>query len=201
MQGTVRARTIQPRNTRPIIPSGPKHINVVNKAGIKTIQVITPKNLPEPIAIVSRFSHTATKSRGPSRYVPVEEDEAMPELFDEQQFDEISYESKPLLTADQVKQERRETVEEPFEKLKHGYVNKSPPKKTTAFLSPPAKKPNLQDVKELAETMRLRKELTMDESEEDPPSYMEDDTHYNDDYDDEQQQAVAQKTQHITIQK
>jgi hypothetical protein len=174
---------------------------MVNKPGGKMVQMV-PKSLPEPVAIVSRFSHTATKSRGPSRYVPVEEDDAMPELFDEQQFNEISYESKPLLTAAQVKQERREpTVEEPFEKLKHGYTNKSPPKRPTAFLSPPAKKPNLQDVKELAETMRLRKELTMDESEEDPPSYMEDDTHYNDDYDDEQQQSVAQKTHHITIQK
>jgi hypothetical protein len=48
----------------------------------------------------------------------------------------------------------------------------------------------LQDVKELAETIRMRKELTMDESEDDPPSYMEDDTHYNDDYDDEQQSAL-----------
>jgi hypothetical protein len=44
------------------------------------------------------------------------------ELFDES-FDEISYESRPTLTADQVKQE-------PFEKLKVGYTNQSPTKRT-----------------------------------------------------------------------
>jgi hypothetical protein len=57
----------------------------------------------------------------------------------------------------------------------------------------------LQDVKELAETIRMHQELTMDGSE---------DTHYNDDFDDEQQSVsqIVQTTktkrqQQITIQR
>ncbi|XP_058117932.1 centrosome-associated zinc finger protein CP190 isoform X2 [Anopheles ziemanni] len=129
-----------------------------------------------------QYSHTKDVKPGPSRF----DDTDLTEGF-EGSFDTISYESKPLLTADQVKKEEEAS---PFEKLRKGYTNVNVVKRTSSgsVTSPPAKKPNLDEVKEFTEAARLRSQLTTDD--DDSPDYVDDDTHFNDD-DDEDYQPPA----------
>lgn len=86
-----------------------------------------------------------------------------------------------------------------------GYTN--PNKRAAMTISPsqPAKKPNLQDVKEYTEAARLRKQLA-EEMEDDPNYIYDDDTHFNDDDDDENNtpttvtyQTVVKQSPHTTI--
>ncbi|KFB42378.1 AGAP001794-PA-like protein [Anopheles sinensis] len=139
-------------------------------------------NMYHPTSIVSKYSHTKDVKPGPSRF----DDTDLTEGF-EGSFDTISYESKPLLTADQVKKEEESS---PFEKLRKGYTNVNVVKRTSSgsVTSPPAKKPNLDEVKEFTEAARLRSQLTTDD--DDSPDYVDDDTHFNDD-DDEDYQPPA----------
>uniref|UniRef100_A0A1I8PRU6 Centrosome-associated zinc finger protein CP190 n=1 Tax=Stomoxys calcitrans TaxID=35570 RepID=A0A1I8PRU6_STOCA len=74
----------------------------------------------------------------------------------------------------------------PFEQLRKGYNNNKRPA-TATFVSPPAKKPNLEDVKEFAEQQRMRKQIAAefgDDGDYDT-GIMDDDTIHNDDDDDD----------------
>lgn len=126
----------------------------------------TSKPLPEPVAVIAKYSHQVANSRGPARFEV--DDQVLAEGFEEH-FDSISYESKPLLTADQVKKDDETSL---FEKLKKDVTIKRPAPST--LTSPVAKKPNLEDVKELTENLRLRKQLGGEDVEDDPDEYYED---------------------------
>ena len=76
------------------------------------------KNLPEPVQLVAKYANTSAPTKGPSRF-EVSDDTTLPETF-ESSFDNISYESKPLITASQVHKEEKE--EETFEQLKRSYT-------------------------------------------------------------------------------
>uniref|UniRef100_A0A6E8VEU9 BTB domain-containing protein n=1 Tax=Anopheles coluzzii TaxID=1518534 RepID=A0A6E8VEU9_ANOCL len=122
---------------------------------------------------------------GPSRF----DDGEMGDGF-EGSFDGITYETKPLLTADQVKKEEETS---PFEKLRKGYTNANVVKRPSSgsLTSPPAKKPNLEEVKEFTEAARMRSQLTTDD--DDSPDYVDDDTHFNDDDDEDYQPPASVK--------
>lgn len=74
----------------------------------------------------------------------------------------------------------------PFEQLRKGYNNNKRPA-VSSFVSPPAKKPNLEDVKEFAEQQRMRKQIAAEYGDDDydASNIMDDDTIHNDDDDDE----------------
>ncbi|XP_049286427.1 centrosome-associated zinc finger protein CP190 [Anopheles funestus] len=122
---------------------------------------------------------------GPSRF----DDGEMGDGF-EGSFDGITYETKPLLTADQVKKEEETS---PFEKLRKGYTNANVVKRASSgsLTSPPAKKPNLDEVKEFTEAARMRSQLTT--HDDDSPDYVDDDTHFNDDDDEDYQPPASVK--------
>lgn len=86
------------------------------------------KTLPEPVQLVARYANTATATqKGPSRF-DCSDDSSLPEHFDSS-FDNISYESKPLITASQIKEEKDLEDDEPstsssFEQLRKGYTGK-----------------------------------------------------------------------------
>uniref|UniRef100_A0A182NFL4 BTB domain-containing protein n=1 Tax=Anopheles dirus TaxID=7168 RepID=A0A182NFL4_9DIPT len=130
------------------------------------------------------YGKAANAKPGPSRYVD--------EMGDgyEGSFDGITYETKPLLTADQVKKEEETS---PFEKLRKGYTNVNVVKRASggSLTSPPAKKPNLEEVKEFTEAARMRSQLTTDD--DDSPDYVDDDTHFNDDDDEDYQPPASVK--------
>ena len=116
------------------------------------------KNIPEPIQIVTRFSQQSQESKRPSRFIVSEETIPDPESS----YENISYESKPLLTASQIKNEEENS---PFETLRKGYTYKRLATGSAAT-SPPSKKPNLDDVKELSEAQRLRSQIADEDEEE-----------------------------------
>ncbi|XP_035781534.1 centrosome-associated zinc finger protein CP190-like [Anopheles albimanus] len=145
------------------------------------------KGTPESSTLVAKYSHAKDSKSGPSRF---DDTEHLSEGF-EGSFDAISYESKPLLTADQVK---REEETSPFEKLRKGYTNTNVAKRASggSITSPPAKKPNLDEVKEFTEAARLRSQLNTDD--DDSPDYVDDDTHFNDDDDEDYQPPASLKS-------
>uniref|UniRef100_A0A182VRK0 BTB domain-containing protein n=1 Tax=Anopheles minimus TaxID=112268 RepID=A0A182VRK0_9DIPT len=138
---------------------------------------------------VHSYGHKGTVSKdvkpGPSRF----DDGEMGDGF-EGSFDGITYETKPLLTADQVKKEEETS---PFEKLRKGYTNANVVKRSSSgsLTSPPAKKPNLEEVKEFTEAARMRSQLTT--HDDDSPDYVDDDTHFNDDDDEDYQPPASVK--------
>lgn len=77
------------------------------------------KNLPEAVQLVAKYASSPAASapmKGPSRFEC--SDDTHPEAF-ESSFDNISYESKPLITASQmIKEEKDAETEVSFEKLK-----------------------------------------------------------------------------------
>lgn len=168
--------------------------------------VSSPKpNIPEPIQIVTRFQPDKNNSR-PSRFIVP--DEIVPDS--EGTFESISYESKPLLTASQVK---REEENSPFESLRRGYTNNKRVASTSSSQSPPTKKPNLDDIKAEAEAQRQRNEISgdgeeLDDNASDPDydadQYFEEE---NDDSEDESNKnfknssgtVVKQTTKQITV--
>lgn len=161
---TTRQRPVQ-RTT--VVKQEPSAQKVVFKHHQTTIKPLaTAKQLPEPVAVIAKYSHQVPNSRGPTRFEM--DDQVLAEGFEEH-FDSISYESKPLLTADQAKRDDESSL---FEKLKKDVQIKRPAPST---LSPPvAKKPNLEDVKELTENLRLRKQLGGEDAEEDADEYYDD---------------------------
>lgn len=126
---------------------------VIYKQGQTIIKHVSPSkgNIPEPIQIVTRFQDKNTSSR-PARFIVP--DEIVPDS--EGSFENISYESKPLQTASQLK---REEENSPFESLRRGYTNKRAATQSTSSQSPPVKKPNLDDIKAEAEAQSQRNEL------------------------------------------
>ncbi|ETN60482.1 microtubule binding protein [Anopheles darlingi] len=152
-------------------------------------QQISPgsvKGTPESSSLAAKYGHAKESKSGPSRF----DDTDLSEGF-EGSFDAISYESKPLLTADQVKKEEEPS---PFEKLRKGYTNTNVAKRASggSITSPPAKKPNLEEVKEFTEAARLRSQLNTDD--DDSPDYVDDDTHFNDDDDEDYQPPASVKS-------
>lgn len=134
---------------------------VLYKQGQTVIRQVAKPNIPEPIRIVTHYQQDKNNSR-PARFnVP---EEIIPES--EGSFENISYESKPVVTAQQLK---RDDENSPFESLKRGYTNNNVSGKRVASAteSPPAKKPNLDDIKAEAEAQRQRTELGSDEEEDD----------------------------------
>lgn len=156
-------------------------------------------NIPEPLQLVNKYSHAGNKKSGPSRFEVNDEEGNAPETFDTG-FSPISYESKPLLTAEQIKKE--EEAFSPFDKIKKEYkgpLKRPAPTASGRIISPPSKKPNLEDVKELTEATRLRKEFVReDDYEEDEDDDLNDldydaDTNYNNDDDDDDQPLIVNK--------
>ncbi|KAI9577007.1 centrosome-associated zinc finger protein CP190 [Glossina fuscipes] len=83
-------------------------------------------------------------------------------------------------------QSKQSSATSPFEQLRKGYNNNKRPA-TATFVSPPAKKPNLEDVKEFAEQQRVRKQIAAEYGEADADydgGLMDDDIHNDDDDDD-----------------
>lgn len=149
-----------------------------------TTSYMPKTNIPETVAIVSKYRHLDNKT-GPSRFDSCNE-EVIPDSFES--FNPISYESKPLITADQIKEEyeddRPSSSYEPFEQLRKGYTN---PNKRAAAVSrlsdaPSSKKLNLQDVKEYTEAHRLRKQLEAEECEDDPMDYEQPDDSFEEEH-------------------
>lgn len=93
------------------------------------------------------------------------------------------------------------TPASPFEQLRKGYTNNNKRPPTATFVSPPAKKPNLEDVKEFAEQQRMRKQIAAefgDDGDYDT-GIMDDDTIHNDDDDDDMittTTSTSQQQQH-----
>lgn len=72
------------------------------------------KNLPEPVQLVAKYANTGNAVKGPSRFECT--DDSASDAF-ESSFDNISYESKPLITASQLREDKSDN-EGSFEKLK-----------------------------------------------------------------------------------
>ncbi|EDW15162.2 centrosome-associated zinc finger protein CP190 [Drosophila mojavensis] len=87
-------------------------------------------------------------------------------------------------TSSYVKQEPTS----PFEQLRKGYNNNKRPAQTS-LLSPPSKKPSLEEVKEFAEQQRMRKQIAAEYGDHGDPEYdssmLYDDVHTGDDDDDD----------------
>lgn len=91
----------------------------------------------------------------------------------------------------------------PFEQLRKGYNNNKRPAQTS-LLSPPSKKPSLEEVKEFAEQQRMRKQIAAEYGDHDTDydgGMLFDDVHAGDDDDDDvppqpstskQQQSTSQ---------
>lgn len=82
------------------------------------------KNLPEPVQLVAKYANSPAAAKGPSRFECT--DDTTPEAF-ESSFDNISYESKPLITASQLSKDdnRDEGASISFEKLKRSATGES----------------------------------------------------------------------------
>lgn len=170
---------------------------VFYKQGQTIIKHVSPTkpNIPEPIQIVTRFQPDKNNSR-PSRFtVP---DDIVPDA--EGSFESISYESKPLSTASQLK---REDENSPFESLRRGYTNNKRVASSSASQSPPTKKPNLDDIKAEAEAQRQRNEISGDGEEVDDdnasdPDY-DADQYFEENYDSEDDSTRTYKNSQGTI--
>uniref|UniRef100_A0A1Q3G241 Putative microtubule binding protein n=1 Tax=Culex tarsalis TaxID=7177 RepID=A0A1Q3G241_CULTA len=176
----------QPAPTRPALPHRPAVTMVKHQT---TIAALTPSHkaqAPDPHALVSKYGAAkgskAGSAAGPTRF----DESGVPETL-EGNFDDISYESTPLVTADQIKKEEETS---PFEKLRKGYTNVAKRPAPVSFSTPVAKKPNLQEVKEFTEAARLRSQLAADD--DDSPG-IADDTHFDDDEEEEQRQQPAKQ--------
>ncbi|KAH8358511.1 hypothetical protein KR093_000486 [Drosophila rubida] len=99
----------------------------------------------------------------------------------------------------------------PFEQLRKGYNNNKRPAQTS-LLSPPSKKPSLEEVKEFAEQQRMRKQIAAEYGDHGDTEYdnmmLYDDVHTGDDDDDDvppqpstsKQQQQQQQTQQQAVQ-
>ncbi|XP_050086292.1 centrosome-associated zinc finger protein CP190 [Anopheles aquasalis] len=184
------ATTYHPNAPRPAASTVATRSNAALKPRLPVMrQQISPgsgKDTPESGTLVAKYGHAKESKSGPSRFDDTDLSEGL-----EGHFDDISYESKPLLTAVQVKKEDEPS---PFEKLRKGYTNTNVAKRASGgtITSPPAKKPNLEEVKEFTEAARLRSQLNTDD--DDSPDYVDDDTHFNDDDDEDYQPPASLKS-------
>ncbi|XP_058822537.1 centrosome-associated zinc finger protein CP190 [Topomyia yanbarensis] len=178
------------RQPAPVRPTAPqqrvgqvvRHQSTI--APVSTYGSFNKNHPPEPHALMSKYGGSKESRPGPSRF----DENAHSDTF-EGPFDDITYESKPLVTADQIKKE-----DEPFEELRKGYTNASGKRPApSSFSTPIAKKPNLEEVKEFTEAARLRSQMA---TEEDDSPGLADDTHFDDDDEDEPQ---VQPTQQLPV--
>ncbi|XP_021709802.1 centrosome-associated zinc finger protein CP190 isoform X3 [Aedes aegypti] len=141
-------------------------------------------SVPEPRTLVQKYGAAKESQPGPSRFDETGVSETL-----EGAFDDISYESKPLVTADQIKKEEETS---PFEKLRKGYTNVSVTKRPApaSFSTPVAKKPNLEEVKEFTEAARLRSQIAAED--DDSPGFA-DDTHFDEEEEEAQQPQRPQQ--------
>lgn len=108
-------RTLQHRR----IPESPKALGRAT--------TYNKKSIPEPVRLVSKYgaATSSSQSKGPSRF-ECNEDQVNTDQF-ETSFDNISYESRPLTTASQIKTEDRRSGDASgsFEQLRKGYTGNS----------------------------------------------------------------------------
>lgn len=163
-----------------IRPPRPGPISKTTIAPLSTGNVSRNINVPEPRTLVQKYGAGKESQAGPSRF----EETGIQDTL-EGCFDSISYESKPLVTADQIKKEEETS---PFEKLRKGYTNVNLAKRPApaSFATPAAKRPNLEEVKEFTEAARLRSQIAAED--DDSPGFA-DDTNFDDDDDDGEQQT------------
>lgn len=172
--------------------AGDRRVVPVSSHQLKTLQIkpVTPSTsyytpgVAEPATLVAKYAHSRTPVKGPSRFECSDETTLPPDSFE--QFDSISYESKPLITANQACKDDIEDYDNmipthdtssTFEQLRKSYTGiKRPLTSVSSLDSPPEKKPNIQDVKEYAEQQRMRKQITAE---------YDDDNEYDDTLDDE----------------
>ncbi|XP_037946492.1 centrosome-associated zinc finger protein CP190 isoform X2 [Teleopsis dalmanni] len=86
----------------------------------------------------------------------------------------------------------------PFEQLRKGVSTKRA--SSVSFISPPAKKPNIEDVKEFAEQQRMRKQIAAEYAGDDEYEGMMDDDIHNDDDDDDAVNTTPSSTTAIKTQ-
>lgn len=147
----------------------------------KPATVVKHQTIISPVKpAIARYGSSPVKA-GPSRF-----DESNVTETLEGNFDDITYESQPLVTADQIKKEDETS---PFEKLRKGYTNVVKRPAPASFAQPAAKKPNLEEVKEFTEAARLRSQLAADD--DDSPGFA-DDTRFDDDEEEDQHQQQQQ---------
>lgn len=186
----VPVNTIQktPQPIKPIIKPTQQH-----PQRIQITHAITPPRRgvakPAQERIIQRPAGSTTILRASSKLqrgtTRFEESNSQTESFDNS-FDSISYESKPLKAEPDEYFENQTSSSQwnrssPFEQLRKGFNNNKRPAVST-FTSPPAKKPNIEDVKEFSEQQRMRKQIAAefgDDAEFD--SIMDDEFHHDDD--------------------
>lgn len=122
-------RTYTPRKPqikKPGVPQPQQRIPVSAAATAATYM----KRLPDSVQLVPKYKSVASTpvSKGPSRF-DCSEDVILPDHF-ESSFDNISYESRPLITARQIIKEEKDLDDETpstsssFEQLRKGYTSK-----------------------------------------------------------------------------
>ncbi|XP_055638658.1 centrosome-associated zinc finger protein CP190 [Toxorhynchites rutilus septentrionalis] len=183
MQPASRNYGMAKQSARTIAPRGPQISKQISTSA-SGYSANTTMSVSEPHTLVSKYATVKDNKPGPSRF----DENSLSEAF-EGSFDNISYESKPLVTADQIK---KEDDTSPFEKLRKGYTNVNVVKRPAPSISaaPLAKKPNLDEVKEFTEAARLRSQMV---NEDDDSPGMADDTRFDDEEEEEEQQQTPIK--------
>lgn len=105
------------------IPASPARIKaeMVRGGGPRQAPSFVRKDVPETVRLVTKYgaSSTASQVKGPSRF-QCNEEQVNPDQF-ESSFDNISYESRPLITASAM-EERTGEASGSFEQLRKGYT-------------------------------------------------------------------------------
>lgn len=105
--------------------------------------------------------------------------------FDQQ----MQFKSEPLDNYSTSTQKTSQSTST-FEQLRKGYNNLKRPN-SSSFVSPPSKKPNIEDVKEFAEQQRMRKQIAAEYGDDaEYEGMLDDDIHNDDDLDEDQQMNV-----------
>lgn len=127
----------------------------------------------EQVRQIAKVGSRVAPTRGPSRFDAEPASGTGGDQF-ESSFDNISYESRPLITARQIVKEESDdggdASSHSFEQLRRGYTGVKRPAaalQAAARDSPPEKKPNIEDVKEYIEAHRMRKKIVEEYNEDD----------------------------------
>ncbi|XP_073819212.1 centrosome-associated zinc finger protein CP190 [Musca autumnalis] len=202
-----------PKTKRKIIPHAAGSGTQTNIGGGRSLvqpatkRIIVSGNNPQQqqrmIVPTNTYPRSATNSLGPGS-IPVKQQIGSTTFTRIKQ--EAEHDSGYTLTKKPTQHQQQPTPSSPFEQLRKGYTNNNKRPPTATFVSPPAKKPNIEDVKEFAEQQRMRKQIAAefgDDGDYDA-GIMDDDTIHNDDDDDDmagttmpspqQQQQNQQKT-------
>ncbi|KAH8420702.1 hypothetical protein KR222_002291 [Zaprionus bogoriensis] len=154
---------------RPVVPSGNANTNTAQQ------RVSIPQNRSGPAPGVRTNAQQQSQVRGVNTPAILRSGG----MNNRSQYGESSTTSSSY-----VKQEPNS----PFEQLRKGYNNNKRPAQTS-LLSPPSKKPSLEEVKEFAEQQRMRKQIAAEYGDHGDPEYdnmmLYDDVHTGDDDDDD----------------